>query len=555
MNSIPPILYGEGPGVWSRIEKALGLGGPVELVIPMGGSYDALRIGDQVLILPRMVDIEEGSSLIIKLGEQGKLELVKIIPPGLPSESGTKTPLIGLDQIEPRLMARLFDVLFEEIAADFDESKLPPPSQPSTQVQSYSQTDTPIQTSAESHFFSDLPELQLSDLRNPKPIEKALELFLNGPEALSKLITTVRNQFFSLGDDEFMARLLGNRVSEKLSLSESAINLQKLLRMSVELIDKPEREVGKLPEGGDSLLEGAKFDSVLMRTLIKDMAAEIKDVAFKVEEKSFPVSSTGSSVLDILKAVVVWLKNQSPLTVDSSGTHFTSKLDSLIEQQFNAESIDLEVVRPLVREIRLLAGQLLEDALPLGKDASSFHPKVRVLDLIERFFSRLNEAIESSQYSNLKKKTKIIHYAGEFGDLSVFEIRNQLLEQCRLLERLNSSLFLDGRVLFCFPFLVGGRPEPIFGELSKNENQQEEGTGSDVRKVKPDIRFEVDFRKLGNVLGLIFMSRKRIVIFFDKEEGLNLCSSSFGLLCDELGKGWKIEFDLKPRHLNKNITA
>jgi len=63
MNGIPPILYNDGPGLWSKIERVLGSGGPVELVISTSGNYDALRVGDRVLTLPQMIHIAEGSTL------------------------------------------------------------------------------------------------------------------------------------------------------------------------------------------------------------------------------------------------------------------------------------------------------------------------------------------------------------------------------------------------------------------------------------------------------------------------------------------------------------
>lgn len=536
MNGIPPILYSEGPGGWSRIEKALISGGPVELIIPKGGSYDALRVGDHVLMLPKIIDIAEGSTLIIKLGEQGKLELVKIIPP-VPISESAAAPLMGLDQIEPELMARLFEVLFEEMDAQSSESRLPLPSLSS------------IQANTKSQVLPDSLKLKPSELGNLKPLEKAIEFFLNQPESLAKLITTVRNKIIPLRDDEFIARLVGARGSDKIGSTEPAIDLVNLLKMPVEITEDAESKEGKLQPITTALEKSANSDSVLLRNIIKGMAIEIG-------EHGNSTASTASSILEVLKAAVAWFKDQSSLPSKSPIADVVSKLNALIEHHLNIDSIDLETARPLVDEVRLLAGMVLNDEVPSLRNFPSSHPKVfKVLDLVERFLSQIHESIESSQQDNIKKRTKALRPADEFSELPTVEIRNRLLEQCRVLERINTSLLLDGRVLFCLPFLVGGNPETVFGELRKGDNQDEKDSGGRVRKIRPDIRFEIDLRKLGHVLGLIFMKRKRISIFFEKEQSLKYCSGSLQLLSDQLGEGWKVEFDFKARHLNKNVTA
>jgi hypothetical protein len=143
----------------------------------------------------------------------------------------------------------------------------------------------------------------------------------------------------------------------------------------------------------------------------------------------------------------------------------------------------------------------------------------------------------------------------QFAELPIVEIRNRLLEQFRVLERLNTSLLLDGRILFCLPFLVGVHPEPVFGELRRGEDEEEADSGVPTSSIRPDIRFEVDFRKLGHVLGVIFMRRKRISLFFENKDARNFCSGQLRLLSDLLGEEWMIEIDLKARYLNKKITA
>jgi hypothetical protein len=484
-----------------------------------------------------MVDIAEGSTLIVKLGEQGKLELVKIIPPVPPSELVSRPLIIGLDQIEPELMAKLFTILFEEMDAQLSESKLTLPHQ------------LPVKTPHKYQLFPGLPELEPEHSDNHVSLQRAFELFLNHPEELAKLLTSVRDRIILLRDDEFMARLGGSSKSEQFVSGRSPVGLEKFIQMAVEMIDESESHGGNLGnqlEGSAGF--GANFDAVTFRTIIQE-------VAIGNGEKETSNTSSGNSILEILKAAILWLRNQSLVPGDRAMANFISKLGALIDYG-NADSMDFETLRPLLAEVRILASKLLVDDLPRLKDLPSFNPKVvRVLEQIEKFIGRLQEIIESSQQDGGKRKPKSRRYGGDFGDLATAEVRNRVLEQFRVLERLNTSLFLDGRILFCLPFIVKGNPEPFYGELRKCDNENEEDVETGSRNIRPDIRFEVDFRKLGSVLGLIFMKRKRVFIFFDNEESLRFCSGSLGLLGDELGKGWNVQFEFKVRHLNKNVTA
>jgi hypothetical protein len=180
---------------------------------------------------------------------------------------------------------------------------------------------------------------------------------------------------------------------------------------------------------------------------------------------------------------------------------------------------------------------------------------LRVASLLERLFNQLQEQFELSQQDVVRKKRKTTRAISEITELPPVEIRNRLLDQSRVLERINTSLLLDERILFCLPFSFGGNLESVFGELRKGEIQDKGSSEGFVQSDRPDIRFEVDFRNLGHVLGLIFMRQKRIMLFFENEYALNLCSSQVRLLCSDLGEGWIGEFALKARHLNKNITA
>ena len=529
MSVLPPILYSDGPALWSRIERALGSGGPVELIIPQAGSFDALKVGDHVLTLPRMVDIAEGSTLVIKLGQQGKLELVKIIPP-VPSVESSEQPssVIRLDQIDSALMPKLFDLLLEELEEQLSNGKL---LQSSTQTQGKP------------------PGLLNSPKLNPgaSPLEGAIELILNEPEALSKLLTTVTNEILCLNDDEFMARLSGSSWDKKAEFAAFVVDLGRLRNLPFELNDGLEAKTSEFWPAVNVSGSGASFFKELLEEVAVEIGKEWREQA-----------SSGNSILEILKAAVAWFKNQPPVPSESPMMHFFSNLNAFIDQHLNVDILNVDTLRALAGKMQILGKSLSNvELLPLNDFANStLNPKVlRVASLLERFFNQLQEQFELSQQDVVRKKRKTTRAISEITELPPVEIRNRLLDQSRVLERINTSLLLDERILFCLPFSFGGNLESVFGELRKGEIQDKGSSEGFVQSDRPDIRFEVDFRNLGHVLGLIFMRQKRIMLFFENEYALNLCSSQVRLLCSDLGEGWIGEFALKARHLNKNITA
>jgi hypothetical protein len=65
-----------GLSLWNRFNDSLMSGKTVELVVPRAGRYDALKVRDYVLILPKEVELQEGTMVFVKLGPNGKLQIV-----------------------------------------------------------------------------------------------------------------------------------------------------------------------------------------------------------------------------------------------------------------------------------------------------------------------------------------------------------------------------------------------------------------------------------------------------------------------------------------------
>jgi hypothetical protein len=544
MKFIDPFLHHETLSPWSGIEQALNSGQKVELVIPPGGGgkCDALKVGNMVIRLPDSMDLPDGTTIVLKLSnkglaQQGELEIVDIFLPKPKEEVCIKSLIQKLDM-------ELIDTIFKLNTGR------------NAQVEKEGLGGEQRYCDLLSLQFDD-PEHNTSTIDDRIPLKYILQKFIISQDNLKNVVFAIKENIESLplkSLENLWRQFLSNhreRLTDMLAkdfhtIVQGSININ-LTKDSKEINNDHKLYSIKLAQEAYKA-GGGKISIDVISEWARNICSEIAaDISYQA------IESEPLTVLKVFKELARWLgsinKDEVSAKLHISITKLIESLErfsvSLNSQELTIDLCELyKVIDAIDRDV-FCKDTLLKDEGFISKKGFKLLAMTKNLILSLPHFK---EHWESSKAFDNHHSDGGENISNRPAESVLFEFKNRIIDHLMTIETLNSHLYQDGSSLFCWPLLFKGRLNLILGEFYENEVQEDidREVEESMSSVRPDIRFEVEFSKIGRIMGLIYLRRQVLVLYFDNMNAISLCEENIEILQNSLGKEWACQVHYNP---------